>query len=361
MQAVVERAQLEPKDVEECFMGNVVSANSGQAPAKQAALFGGLPDSVPCTAVNKVCASGMKSLMFGALSIMSGYRNTIIAGGFESMSNVPYYLPKGRDGYRLGHGEVLDGIVKDGLWDVYNDAHMGYAAEKCAEKYNFSREQQDEFALLSYDRSLTAIKQGEFNDELIPVEIKSKKGSVFVREDEEPGRLQRDRVKSMKPAFLKDGTVTVVNASSINDGGCALLVMNEELAAKRGMKPLARIIGFADAARAPLEFTTAPALSVPPALKMAGISVGDVDFWEINEAFSVVVLANAKELGLDINRVNVNGGAVSLGHPIGCSGARIVTTLVHKLIRSSKKYGCASICNGGGGASAIVVENICVQ
>lgn len=298
----------------------------------------------------------MKSIMFAAQAIQLGQRNVVLAGGFESMSNIPHYLPQARNGLRYGNGEILDGILKDGLWDVYNDSHMGMAAEHCAKTENFSREQQDDFAEQSYTRAAEAHKNGAFNSEMITVEVKSRKETKQVSDDEEYHRIDFDKMRKLRPAFDKEGSVTAANASSLNDGASSLIIMSESRAAELGLKPLAKIIGYSDAARAPIEFTIAPADAIPIALKNAGISISDVDFWEINEAFSVVALANIKRLGLDPKKVNVNGGAVALGHPIGCSGARIVTTLTHLLQNQDKKYGCASICNGGGGASAIVLE-----
>jgi acetyl-CoA C-acetyltransferase len=350
------QAGIEGSQVGECFFGNVVSAGMGQAPARQAILFAGLPDSIPCTTVNKVCASGMKSIMFAAQSIQLGQQNTIIAGGMESMSNIPYYVPKARNGYRYGHGELLDGVLKDGLWDVYNDSHMGMAAEHCSKTENISRKEQDDYAIESYTRAADAHKSGAFDAEIVAVEVKSRKETKQITDDEEYHRVDFSKVPNLRPAFDKEGTVTAANASSLNDGSSALVVMSLARAQDLGLKPLAKIVGYGDAARKPIEFTMAPADAIPIALRMAGVSIKDIDFWEINEAFSVVALANMKRLNLDHKKVNVNGGAVGLGHPIGSSGARIVTTLTHLLRNQDKKYGCAAICNGGGGASAIVLE-----
>lgn len=358
IKAAVERAGIKADDVQEIFMGNVLSANLGQAPATQAAKYAGLPD-IPATTINKVCASGTKAIMLAAQSIALGNNDIIVAGGMESMSNVPFYLEKARSGYRLGHGQVTDGLVKDGLWDVYNDFHMGSAAEMCATDCNISREQQDAYAIDSYQRSQAAQASGKFQDEIVPVEIKDRKGEVtLVSEDEEAKAVKFDKIPSLKPVFKKEGTVTAANASTLNDGAAALVLMSREKAEELGLKPIAKILGFADAQQAPEHFTTAPAKAIPRALENAKIKAEDVDFYEINEAFSVVALANNKALNLDPKNVNVNGGAVALGHPLGASGARIVVTLLSVLQQNSGRIGVAGICNGGGGASAIVVENL---
>lgn len=354
----VRRAGVDPSLIGEAFLGNVVSAGMGQAPARQAVLFAGLPESIPCTTVNKVCASGMKTVMMAAQSIMLGHQDVVLAGGFESMSNIPYYVPKARTGLRYGHGELLDGVLKDGLWDVYNDVHMGNAGEDCATKHSFTREQQDDFAIASYERAAAAHQAGHFKGEIVGVDIKGRKGVTTVDMDEEYSKVSFDKVRSLRPAFDRNGTITAANASSLNDGASALVLTSLAKAQELGLKPLAKVTGFADAARAPIEFTIAPADATPKALKMAGVSVEDVDYFEINEAFSVVVLANMKLMKVPHDKVNVLGGAVALGHPIGCSGARIVTTLTHLLQNNGKKVGCASICNGGGGASAIVIESM---
>ena len=354
----VERAGIDASMVDEVFLGNVCSAGMGQAPARQAAIFAGLPNTVPCTTVNKVCASGLKSVSLAAQTIMCGQQNIVIAGGFESMSNIPYYVPKAREGYRYGHGEMLDGLLKDGLWDAYDGHHMGMCAENCADKHGFSREEQDEYAIESYKRSAAANEAGKFKNEIVGVTVKSRKGDTVVDEDEEFKRINFDKVTSLRPAFTKDGSVTAANASTLNDGASALLVMSAQRAQELGLKPLARIRGFGDAAGAPIDFPTAPSLAVPIALKNAGIEASDVDFHEVNEAFSVVALANAKLGGFDLSRVNVNGGAVSLGHPIGSSGARILVTLLNVLEQNDGSIGCASICNGGGGATALIVERM---
>lgn len=354
----VQRAGINPADVQEVYMGNVLSANIGQAPATQAAKAAGLPD-VPATTINKVCASGTKAIMLAAQSIALGQADIIVAGGMESMSNVPYYLDKARNGYRLGHGQMIDGLVKDGLWDVYNDYHMGSAAELCASECGFSREEQDAFAVSSYKRSQSAQLEGRFSSEIVAVEIKDRKGELtLIDTDEEPFAVKFEKISGLKPVFQKDGTVTAANASTLNDGAAALVLMSVDKAIELGIKPLARILAYADAQQAPEWFTTAPSKAIPSALKKAGKTLDDVDFFEINEAFSVVSLANNKEMGLNEEKVNINGGAVSLGHPLGASGARIVVTLLSVLSQNGGKIGVAGICNGGGGASAIVIENL---
>ena len=358
IKAAVEKAGIKPADIQEVYMGNVLSANVGQAPATQAAKFAGLPD-VPSTTINKVCASGAKAIMLAAQSIALGENDIVVAGGMESMSNVPFYLDKARNGYRLGHGQIIDGLVKDGLWDVYNDYHMGSAAELCAEECGFSREEQDAFAISSYKRSQAAQTAGKFDAEIIAVEVKDRKGDLtLIDKDEEPFTVKFDKIAGLKPVFKKDGTVTAANASTLNDGAAALVLMSADKAKEMGLKPLARILSYADAQQAPEWFTTAPAKAIPLALKRAGKGLADVDYFEINEAFSVVSLANNKELDLDNEKVNIHGGAVSLGHPLGASGARIVVTLISVLSQNKGKIGVAGICNGGGGASAMVIENL---
>jgi len=358
IKAAVEKAGIRPEDVQEVYMGNVLSANLGQAPATQAAKAAGLPD-LPATTINKVCASGTKAIMLAAQSIALGQADIIVAGGMESMSNVPYYLDKARNGYRLGHGQLTDGLVKDGLWDVYNDYHMGSAAELCASECNISREDQDAYAIASYQRAQAAQQDGKFSDEIIPVSITDRKGTVtLISQDDEPFAVKFDKITGLKPVFKKDGTVTAANASALNDGAAALVLMSADRAAALGLKPLAKIIGYADAQQAPEWFTTAPAKAIPLALKNAGKSITDIDYFEINEAFSVVSLANNQALDLSSDKVNVNGGAVALGHPLGASGARIVVTLLSVLAQNNGKLGVAGICNGGGGASALVVEKI---
>ena len=358
IKSVIEKAGIAQNSVQEFFMGNVLSANIGQAPATQAAIFAGL-SYLPATTINKVCASGMKSVMLAAQSIALSQNDVIIAGGMESMSNVPYYLDKARNGYRLGNGEIIDGLIKDGLWDVYNNYHMGSAAELCALECNISREEQDAFAVESYQRSQKAQNEGKFKPEITPVELKDKKGGITIfDQDEEPQTVKFDKIPSLKPVFKKDGTVTAANASTLNDGAAALILMSKDKASELGLKPMAKIISYADAQQAPEWFTTSPAKAIPLALSKAGLSLSQVDFFEINEAFSVVSLANNKLLNLNAEKVNVNGGAVSLGHPLGASGARIIVTLLNVLQQNNGKYGVAGICNGGGGASAIVIENL---
>ena len=358
IKAAVEQSGIKPEDVQEVYMGNVLSANLGQAPATQAAKAAGLPD-VPATTINKVCASGTKAIILAAQSIALGENDIVVAGGMESMSNVPYYLDKARTGYRLGHGQLTDGLLKDGLWDVYNDYHMGSAAELCASTCHISREAQDNFAISSYKRAQEAQNGGKFNKEIVPVEITDRKGTVTViSKDDEPFAVNFDKIPGLKPVFKKDGTVTAANASTLNDGAAALVLMSAEKAAELGLKPLARILAYADAQQAPEWFTTAPSKAIPLALKRAGKEISEVDFFEINEAFAVVSLANNQELGLAEEQVNVNGGAVALGHPLGASGARIVVTLLSVLAQNNGKIGVAGICNGGGGASALVIERI---
>lgn len=356
----IKRSGLNKDLIEEAFIGNVVSAGVGQAPTRQAVIYAGLKLDTPSTTINKVCASGMKAAMFASVSISSGYRNAILAGGMESMSNIPYYLPQARGGYRLGNGQVVDGLIHDGLWDVYNNQHMGMCGEACASKYGITRNDQDQFAINSYARAQEAWATGKFLNEVVPVSIEGKRGEkpTIVDKDEEFTNIKLDKVASLKPAFKKDGTVTAANASKINDGASAMVVVSGKYAKEYGLKPLFKIRGFGDAARDPVEFTVAPSDAIPRALKHAGLQLSDVDYHEINEAFSVVVLANAKLLNLDVGKINVHGGAVALGHPIGSSGARIIGTLYNVLKEKDASIGCASICNGGGGASAIVIERL---
>ncbi|OAN63455.1 acetyl-CoA acetyltransferase [Balneola sp. EhC07] len=343
--------------VQEVVMGNVLTAGIGQAPARQAALKAGLSQKTPSTTVNKVCASGMKAIMIAADQIRLGDADVVVAGGMESMTNVPYYLPKHRYGSKYGHVQTEDGILKDGLWDVYNDFAMGNAAEICAKECKISREEQDEFAIESYKRAQDAQEKGYFDNELIKVKVTDRKGNVtIVDKDEEVARVNFDKIPNLRPVFDKEGTVTAANASSINDGAAAVLVMSAEKAKELGIKPIAKILSHGSAAKAPEWFTTAPSDAIPIALKKANLSIDKIDLFEINEAFSVVSIANNQILELDPEKVNIHGGAVSIGHPIGCSGARIVVTLLHALKRTGGKYGCAGICNGGGGASALVVE-----
>lgn len=351
------RANLDPELVDEVIMGNVLAAGEGQAPARQAALGAGLPQKTECMTINKVCGSGLKSVMLAAQAIMVGDADIIVAGGMESMSNVPYYLLNARNGFKMGHEKIVDGMIHDGLWDVYNDFHMGNAAELCASECNISRQEQDEFSILSYQRAQQAIKNKAFKDEIVPVEIPQRKGDpVIVSDDEEPMRVKFDKIPALKPVFKKDGSVTAANASSINDGAAAVVVMSEEKAHELGLKPLAKIVGQASAAKAPEWFTTAPADAIAKILKKANLKVDDIDLFEVNEAFAVVSLAVNQKAGLDINKVNINGGAVSLGHPIGASGTRILVTLLHALQSKNLKRGLATLCIGGGEASALIVE-----
>lgn len=355
----IKAAKIRPEDVDEVIMGNVLTAGEGQAPARQAALKAGLPNTTPATTVNKVCASGMKSVMYAVNQIQGGEGDVIIAGGMESMSNVPFYLPQMRNGNKLGHAEVQDGILRDGFIDVYKNYHMGNAAELCAREHGFSREDQDAYAIESYTRAKRAQKEGWFNDEILKIKIRGRKGEVTeVTQDEEVNRVDFDKMKSLRPVFDKEGTITAANASTINDGAAALVLMSADKASELSVKPLARVLGQASAAKDPEWFTTAPADAIPLALKRAGLTITDVDLFEINEAFSVVSLANNQLLALDPAKVNIQGGAVSMGHPIGCSGARILVTLIHSLIRTGGRYGCAGICNGGGGASAVIIERM---
>ncbi|NCI50378.1 acetyl-CoA C-acyltransferase [Sediminibacterium roseum] len=357
IRAAVDKAGIKPSDVQEVLMGCVIQANTGQAPARQAAKFAGLPDQVICTTVNKVCASGMKAIAQGAQSILLGDADIVVAGGMESMSNVPFYSPNLRWGNKYGDVSLIDGLAKDGLTDVYNNYAMGNAAELCAKECNITRDEQDAFAIESYNRSQAAWANGNFDAEVVPVEIPQRKGeAVFFAKDEEAYNVKFDKIPTLKPAFTKDGTVTAANASTMNDGAAAVVLMSKEKAEQMGIKPLAVIRSYADAEQAPEWFTTTPSLAVPKAVEKAGLQMGDVDFTELNEAFSVVGIANIRKMNLDPAKVNVHGGAVSLGHPLGCSGARIIVTLVHVLKQHNGKIGAAGICNGGGGASAMVIE-----
>ena len=358
IKGALDKIQLNPSEVQEVYMGNVLQAGEGQAPARQAALGAGLSQSTPSTTINKVCASGMKAVMMAAQSIKSGDQDVIVAGGMENMSQVPHYI-NGRNGVKLGDIKVVDGMVKDGLTDVYNNVHMGVCAEKCASEHHITREQQDQFAIQSYKRSAEAWSAGRFKEEVVAVEIPQRKGEpVVFAEDEEYKSVNFDRISTLTTVFQKDnGTVTAANASTLNDGASALVLMSKEKMESLGLKPLAKIVSYADAAHEPEWFTTAPSKALPKALDKAGLTISDIDFFEFNEAFSVVGLVNNKILGLDESKVNVNGGAVSLGHPLGSSGARIIVTLIHVLKQNQAKYGAAAICNGGGGASAIVIEN----
>jgi acetyl-CoA C-acetyltransferase len=358
LKGALDKAGVAPELVEQVIMGNVISANLGQAPARQAAKKAGLPDTVECTTVNKVCASGSKAIMYAAQAIMLGQAEVILAGGMESMSNVPYYLDKARFGAKYGNGQMIDGLVRDGLWDPYHDYAMGNAADATAQHYGITREEQDAFARQSYERSAAAAQAGKKKEEIVPVTITVRGKETVVSDDEEYTKVQFEKMAGLKPAFTKEGTVTAANASTLNDGAAAVLLMSREKADALGIKPLARIRGFADAEQAPEWFTTTPALAIPKALKNAGLEAKDVDFYEINEAFSVVSLANNKLLNLEGTKVNVYGGAVSLGHPLGASGARIVTTLLSVLDQEGGKIGVTGICNGGGGASSIVLEKL---
>jgi acetyl-CoA C-acetyltransferase len=344
--------------VDEVFMGNVLQAGLGQAPARQAAIFAGIGNNVPCTTINKVCASGMKSISLGAQSILAGDNHLVVVGGMENMSAVPHYY-NARIATKLGDVKMIDGMVKDGLTDVYNKVHMGVCAEKCAKEKGFSREEQDAFAIESYKRSAAAWASGKFKDEVVPVAVPQRKGDpVIISEDEEYKNVMMDKIPNLRPVFDAEGTVTAANASTLNDGASALILASAEAVEKHGLKPIAKIVGYGDAALEPEWFTIAPSKAVPVALKRAGLQISDIDYWELNQAFSVVGLANTKELGLDPSKVDVNGGAVALGHPLGSSGSRIIVTLINVLKQNNGKYGAAGICNGGGGASAMVIENI---
>lgn len=356
IKGALNKINLDPKLVDEVLMGNVVQAGNGQAPARQAALYAGLSESVACTTVNKVCASGMKAVMQGAQAIMAGDAEIVVAGGMENMSLIPHYVHL-RNGVKFGPTSLVDGMQKDGLTDAYDNNAMGVCADLCASEYNITREDQDNFAIQSYERSAAAWEAGKFDSEIVPVEVPQRRGdAIVVTKDEEFTNVKLDKIPSLAAVFTKEGTVTAANASTINDGAAALVLMSEEKAQSLGLKPLAYIKSYADAAQEPKWFTTSPAKALPKALDKAGLSVADVDFFEFNEAFAVVGLANAQILGLDNDKINVNGGAVSLGHPLGCSGARIIVTLINVLNQNNAKIGAAAICNGGGGASAIVIE-----
>jgi acetyl-CoA C-acetyltransferase len=356
IKGALHKINLDSKLVDEVLMGNVVQAGNGQAPARQAALYAGLSENVACTTVNKVCASGMKAVMQGAQAIMAGDAEIVVAGGMENMSLIPHYVHL-RNGVKFGPTSLVDGMQKDGLTDAYDNNAMGVCADLCASEYNFTREDQDNFAIQSYERSAAAWDAGKFDTEIVPVEVPQRRGdAIIVTKDEEYSNVKLDKIPSLAPVFTKEGTVTAANASTINDGAAALVLMSEEKAQSLGLKPLAFIRSYADAAQEPKWFTTAPAKALPKALEKAGLNISDVDFFEFNEAFAVVGLANAKILDIDNDKINVNGGAVSLGHPLGCSGARIIVTLISVLNQNNAKIGAAAICNGGGGASAIVIE-----
>lgn len=358
IKGAVEKSNVPVDAIDEVFMGNVLQAGVGQAPARQAALGAGLNQNVPCTTVNKVCASGMKSIMLGAQTILAGDNHVVVVGGMENMSQTPHYVD-GRNGTKFGNITMLDGITKDGLLDVYNKVPMGNCAELCAKEHEITREDQDNFAITSYTRASEAWKAGRFENEIVPVSVPQRKGDpILVSEDEEYKNVFLDKIPGLKPAFDKDGTITAANASTLNDGASALVLASAEAVEKYGLKPIAKIVSYADAAQAPEWFTTAPSLAVPKALEKAGLKTSDVDYWELNQAFSVVGLANIKILGLDPSKVDVNGGAVALGHPLGNSGSRVIVTLINVLKQNNAKIGAAGICNGGGGASAVVIENI---
>ena len=356
IKGALDRIKLDPNLIDEVFMGNVVQAGVGQAPARQAAIFAGLPNTVACTTINKVCASGMKAVMLGAQAIQCGDAEIVVAGGMENMSLIPHYMHL-RNGTKFGPATMIDGMQKDGLTDAYDNSAMGVCADLCASEYNFTREDQDNFAIQSYERSAKAWDSGKFDNEIVPVPVPQRKGDpIIVSKDEEFTNVKLDKIPSLNAVFTKDGTVTAANASTINDGAAAVILMSEEKAIALGLKPLAYINGYADAAQEPKWFTTSPSKAIPKALEKAGITINDVDYFEFNEAFAVVGLANSKILGLSDSNVNVNGGAVSLGHPLGCSGVRIIVTLLNVLEQNNAKIGAAAICNGGGGASAIVIE-----
>jgi len=358
IKGAMEKAGISATDIDEVFMGNVLQAGLGQAPARQAAMFAGISNTVPATTVNKVCASGMKSISLAAQSILAGDNELVVAGGMENMSKVPHYM-QARNGQKLGNISLQDGMVLDGLTDVYNDYHMGNAAELCAKECNISREEQDEFAMESYKRAAKAWENGHFKEEVIPVEVPQRRGdAIIVSEDEEYKNVKMEKIPTLRPVFQKEGSVTAANASTLNDGASALIICSKEKAEELGIKPIAKIVSYADAAQEPEWFTTAPSKALPKALKKANLSASDVDYWELNQAFSVVGLANIQKLGLDAAKVDVNGGAVSIGHPLGNSGSRIIVTLINVLKQNGGKIGAAGICNGGGGASAMVIENI---
>jgi acetyl-CoA C-acetyltransferase len=358
IKGAIEKAGISATDIDEVFMGNVLQAGLGQAPARQAAMFAGISNTVPATTVNKVCASGMKSISLAAQSILAGDNELVVAGGMENMSMVPHYM-HARNGQKLGNISLQDGMVLDGLTDVYNDYHMGNAAELCAKECNISREEQDEFAMESYRRAAKAWENGNFKEEVVPVEVPQRRGdAIVVSEDEEYKNVKMEKIPTLRPVFQKEGSVTAANASTLNDGASALIICSKEKAEELGIKPIAKIVSYADAAQEPEWFTTAPSKALPIALKKANLSTSDVDYWELNQAFSVVGLANIQKLGLDASKVDVNGGAVSIGHPLGNSGSRIIVTLINVLKQNGGKIGAAGICNGGGGASAMVIENI---
>jgi len=358
IKSALEKAGIAPDQVSEVIMGNVLTAGVGQAPARQAALGAGLPDSVPCLTINKVCGSGLKSVMLADQAIRCGDAEIVVAGGQESMTNAPYLLPKGRTGYRYGNGQVIDSMAFDGLTDAYALAPMGNFAEQCATECSIDRSMQDEYAIMSYTRAIEAQKSGAFADEITPVIIEDKKGNITIAEDEEPGKVKFDKIPSLKPVFTKDGTVTAANASSIDDGAAAIIMASEQAVQKHQLKPIAKIIAQASFAQKPQDFNTAPISAIQSVLNKAGMSIDDIDLFEVNEAFAVTALAAKGTLGIPVEKMNVHGGAIALGHPIGASGARVLTTLLHALKRHGKKYGLATLCIGGGEASAVIVEAI---
>ena len=358
IKGALEKINLNPNEIEEVYMGNVLQANLGQAPAKQAAIFAGISENTPCTTVNKVCASGMKAISLATQAIKCGDAEVVVAGGMENMSSVPHYF-SARNAVKLGDVKITDGMVKDGLTDVYNQVHMGVCADQCADEHNISRKDQDDFAIESYQRAAKAWTAGNFNEEIVPVAVPQRRGEdIIVREDEEYKNVKLEKIPQLRAVFNKEGTVTAANASTLNDGASALVLMSKEKAEELQIKPIAKVVSYADAAQEPKWFTTAPAKAVPKALAKANLSAGDIDYWELNQAFSVVGLVNTKLLGLDPAKVDVNGGAVALGHPLGSSGSRIIITLINVLKQNNGKFGAAGICNGGGGASALVIENM---
>ncbi|HEX9739394.1 MAG TPA: acetyl-CoA C-acetyltransferase [Ignavibacteriaceae bacterium] len=357
IKSIMEESKIDPSKIDELIFGNVLTGGQGQAPARQAALFAGLPEKTECMTINKMCGSGLKAVMLAQQAILAGDAEVVIAGGQESMTNAPYVLPKARNGYKLGNGEILDSMIVDGLWDVYNNIHMGSCAEDCARKFSFTRQQLDDFAIHSYQKALDAQKNGKFSNEIEKVILKSKTGETVVAYDEEPGKVKFEKIPSLRPAFEKEGVITAANASSINDGAAALLVTTEEKAKELGLTPLVEIVAQSSSAKAPIEFTTAPADAISKALKRARLTKDDINLFEINEAFAVVSLAVNQLLGLNPDKINVNGGAVALGHPIGASGARILVTLIHEMKRQNVQYGLASLCIGGGEASALIIKN----
>ena len=357
VKAILEESGIKKEAIDEVIMGNVLMAGQGQAPARQTAILAGLPDSVECMTINKMCGSGLKSVMLAQQAILTGDASVIIAGGQESMSNAPYFLSNARNGYRLGNGEIKDSIIVDGLWDVYNNIHMGSCAEACARDFSFSRQELDDFAIESYKRANAAISSGKFADEIYGIKINAKSGEILINTDEEPGKVKYDKIPGLKPVFDKNGVITAANASSLNDGAAALLVMSDDKAKELGLKPLVEIVAQSSAAKAPIDFTTAPADAINKVLSKSNLKTSDIDLYEINEAFAVVSLAVNKLLGLKGDNVNVNGGAVALGHPIGASGARILVTLIHEMKKRNAEFGLASLCIGGGEASALIIKN----